>query len=480
MKPKEKHLKFYFFLNDFIPKSWVCLQKGYSWNFFRKDAIAGMTVGVVALPLAMAFAIASGLPPAAGLYTSIIAGFLISLLGGTYFQVGGPTGAFVVIIYNIVATMGYDGLFITTIMAGIILIIAALSKMGSLIKYVPYPLIAGFTTGIGVVIFFSQIKDFLGLQIDNVPSDFIPKCIALYQAFPSWSPLTLTIAASTLILIILIRKYIPTLPWGIASIIIITGITWVFKLPLDTIASRFGDLPRSLPFPCVPKFSQPISNWHIYFTNAITIAFLAGIESLLSAIVADGMSGRRHKSNCELMAQGIANIVSVLFGGLTATGALARTATNIRSGAKTPFAGVFHSVTIFLIILLLAPVVSKIPIAALSGVLIMVAWNMSEIKNFRHLFKAPIGDVVVLLTTFFLTVIVNLVTAIAVGMILAAFLFMNRMNVHSGVYALSSLTGEETESEKLGRDAIFQKQIPQMVEVYEVTGLFFFGLADSL
>lgn len=441
------------------------------------DLIAGITVGVVALPLAMAFGIASGLSPVSGLYTAIIAGFLISLLGGSYFQIGGPTGAFVVIIYAAVQQLGYSGLVISTLLAGIILLIAAFSRLGALIKYIPYPLIIGFTTGIAFIIFFSQIKDFFGLQIDQLPSDFIPKCIALFSALPSWQPATFALSAGTLALIILIRRYIPRLPWGITAIVIATAISWGFNLPIETIAARFGEIPHTLPTPSFPDLATGFSNWDRYIPTAFTIAFLAGIESLLSAMVADGMTGRRHKSNCELMAQGIANVGSVLFGGIPATGAIARTATNIKSGAQTPIAGMIHSFTLLLVLLFLAPIVSLVPIPALSAVLIMVAWNMSELDRFRHLFKAPLVDIAVLLTTFLLTVIVDLIVAIEIGMILAAFLFMKRISDLSGIVSLST-TNEE--NGKPDPDAIEKKLIPTGVEVYEITGLFFFSLADTL
>ncbi|MCF7851866.1 MAG: sulfate permease [Simkaniaceae bacterium] len=468
------------YVSEFVPKFWLSLRQGYSLHFFRHDLLAGVTVGIVALPLSMAFAIASGLSPIQGLYTAIIAGFLISFLGGSYFQIGGPTGAFVVIIYEIVAKVGYAGLVITTLIGGLILIVAGLSKMGGLIKYIPYPLITGFTSGIAIIIFFSQIKDFFGLQIEHLPGSFIPKCIALFSAMPTWQPHTLFLALGTLILILIIRQFIPIIPWGITSIIIATAISWGFHLPVETIASRFGELPRTLPTPSLPDFSFAINNWSSYIPDAITIAFLAGIESLLSAVVADGMTGRHHRSNSELLAQGIANISSIIFGGIPATGAIARTATNIKSGAKTPISGIIHSVTLLLILLFLAPAVSQIPLAALSAVLVMVAWNMSEIRHFRHLFKAPAGDIIVLLTTFFLTIVVDLVVAIEVGMITAAFLFMKRMKDLSKIAPLAKVKEEMIEHEELDPDFIENKQIPPHIEVYEITGTFFFGLADSL
>lgn len=467
------------FWSQFVPKSWMFLRGNYSLDLFKKDLIAGLTVGVVALPLAMAFAIASGVSPEQGLYTAIIAGFLISFLGGSRFQIGGPTGAFVVIIYAIVQRNGYEGLVIVTLMAGVMLLIAAFSRLGSLIKYIPYPLITGFTTGIAVIIFSSQVKDFLGLKMATVPADFIPKWTAMLAALPTLDPTTFFVAAGTLLLIILIRRFIPVIPWGIVSVVIATLVTWGFHLPVDTIQSRFGEISRTLPLPSLPKLSFSISNWQSLFSDALTISFLAGIESLLSAVVADGMAGTRHKSNCELMAQGVANIGSVLFGGIPATGAIARTATNIKTGAKTPIAGIIHSITLFLIILAFAPIVSQIPLAALSAVLVMVAWNMSELDHFRHLFKAPVGDVAVLLTTFLLTVLVDLTVAVEVGMVLAAFLFMKRIGSISGI--VSVLEKEETDAdEKRHLKEIEKLKIPKGTEIYEINGPFFFGVADSL
>ena len=458
------------FWSEFIPKSWLILSGNYSWNFCKHDFVAGVTVGIVALPLALAFAIAAGLGPQAGLYTSIIAGFLISLLGGSRFQIGGPTGAFVVVIYDIVQKKGYDGLVTVTLLAGVMLMIAALCRLGRLIRYVPYPLISGFTTGIAVIIFSSQVKDFFGLKLEHVPADFIPKWIALFSAFPTFDYLTSAVALGTLACILVIRHFIPVVPWGITSVVLATIVTSGFHLPIETIATRFGEIQREFPFPSLPHLSFSWSEWKSLIPSAITIAFLAGIESLLSAIVADGMTGTRHRSNCELMAQGIANIGSVVCGGIPATGALARTATNIKTGAKTPMAGMVHSATLFIIILACAPIVSQISLAALAAVLFMVAWNMSEMEHFVHLFRAPKADIVILLTTFVLTVLVNLTVGVAAGMTLAAFLFMKRMVEISGIVPLASL---EQESAEESEDLIGKNNIPSGVEIYEITGPFF-------
>jgi SulP family sulfate permease len=468
---------------DFVPKSFVSLFKEtYRISHFCKDLQAGITVGIVALPLAAAFAIASGLGPERGIFTAIVAGFLISLLGGSRVQIGGPTGAFVVIVYDIVMREGYGGLIAATLMAAVLLLIMGLARMGTLIKYIPYPLITGFTTGIALLIFSSQVKDFLGLNIPHLPSDFISKWAACLQALPTWDPTTFSVAGGTLVLIFVIRRFIPQVPWGIVAIAIPTLICWGLHLSVDTIASRFGQIPRTLPLPSLPELPSTFSLWSRLIPDAITIALLAGIESLLSAIVADGMIGGRHKSNCELIAQGIANLGSCIFGGIPATGAIARTATNVKAGGRTPVAGMVHSATLFLIILFFAPLISMIPMAALSAILVMVAWNMSEIDRFLRLFKAPLGDVAVLLTAFLLTVLVDLTVAVEVGMILAAFLFMKRVSQLSNVVSLSQLTeeGEGGLLEEKDPDAISKKSVPMGVEVYEINGPFFFGIADSL
>lgn len=467
------------FWHDFIPASWLSL-KGYSFGTLKADCLAGLTVSVIALPLSMAFAIASGVAPVMGLYTAIIAGFLVSLLGGSHFQVTGPTGAFVIVIYTIVQEQGYNNLCLATLVAGVILIAVALSKLGGLIKFIPYPLVTGFTTGIAVMIFFSQIKDFLGLKIAVFPSHFIPKCLSLMNAFPTWHPLTTLISASCLLLIICLRYFAPRIPWGITSIIILTLICWGFDLPVDTIQSRFGTIPHSFPLPSLPHFDFAIIDWYLILQSGLTIAFLAGVESLLSAVVADGLSGKSHKSSAELLALGLGNIASMIFGGLPATGAISRTAINIKSGAKTPVAALIQALFLLLMMLFLSPLVSRIPLGALASVLIIVAWNMSEINHFRHLFRAPAGDVAVLLTTFFLTIFVDLIVAIEVGMVLASFLFMKRVRDLSGVHALTLVDAGEMTPSKKDPDAIEKRAIPSGVEVYEITGLFFFGLADTL
>ncbi len=457
---------------EFIPKSFDYLKK-YRFDLFKKDLIAGVTVGVIALPLAMAFAIASGVMPERGLYTAIIAGFLISLLGGSRVQIGGPTGAFVVVIYDIMQRTGYQGLCLSLLIASALLILLGVFRLGSWIKYVPHPLITGFTTGIAIIIFSSQIKDFFGLQMGAPPADFIDKWIAYFKAFPTFRLSVLGVGGGTLALILLIRRFTPRIPWGIASIVVATAITIFFQLPVDTIASRFGDIPRTLPLPSLPNLSLPEGKLQEIMLDAITIAFLGGIESLLSAVIGDGMIGGRHRSNCELIAQGIANFGSVLFGGIPATGAIARTAANVKTGAQTPVAGMIHAVTLFLILLCLAPIVSQIPLAALAAVLFMVAWNMSELHHFIRLLSAPVGDRAILLTAFFLTVFVDITIAITLGMILACLLFMKRMSDISKTVSLTEVFRESNETDGI-------KQIPDGVEVYEIQGPFFFGAADML
>lgn len=467
---------------EFIPKSYLYLRTGYKLSTFRKDLLAGMTVGIIALPLAMAFAISSGVTPEKGIFTAIIAGFLISALGGSRAQIGGPTGAFVVIIYDIMQRTGYEGLAISTILAALFLILLGIFRLGSYIKYVPHPLITGFTTGIAVIIFSSQIKDFLGLNMGVPPADFIDKWVAYGESFSSLHFPTFFLGGGTLLLILSIRKFIPKLPWGIGAIVMATLVAYFFDLPVETIQSKFGQIPSQLPIPSLPSFHIPDGKFSEIFRDGITIAFLAGIESLLSAVIADGMMGSRHKSNCELMGQGIANFASILFGGIPATGAIARTAANIKSGAQTPMAGMLHSITLFLIILFFAPIVSQIPLTALAAVLIMVSWNMSEIGHFLRLFTAPIGDVAILLTAFLLTVFVDITVAISLGMILASFLFMKRMSDSSKTTSLTDLFKEPLSEfpERYDPDAIVRKKVPPGVEVYEVEGPFFFGAADML
>lgn len=468
--------------HEFIPKSILYLKKGYSFSIFKKDLLAGVTVGIIALPLAMAFAIASGVGPEKGLYTAIIAGFLISALGGSRVQIGGPTGAFVVIVYDIIQRTGYSGLCLSTLIAAVLLVLLGVFRIGTWIKYVPQPLITGFTTGIAVIIFSTQIKDFFGLNMGVPPADFIEKWLSYFHAFPTFDPITLMVGAGTLFFILILRRFIPSLPWGIMAIILATAAFLYFHLPVETIKSRYGEISGSLPFPSIPNLSISMNNLTEIFIDGITIAFLGAIESLLSAVIGDGMIGGRHRSNCELIAQGIANFGSILFGGIPATGAIARTAANVKTGAQTPVAGMLHAVVLFIILISLGPIASQIPLAALAAVLFMVAWNMSEMHHFIHLLKAPLADRIILLTAFLLTVFVDITVAIMFGMILACLLFMKQMSSLSKIVALSKAFKEPALDfpEKQDPEDISKKKIPEGVEIYEIQGPFFFGTATIL
>lgn len=479
----------------YLPKSIVCFREGYDWRKFTGDLLAGVTVGIIALPLAMAFGIASipqsvvdaaksagqnFSPPAVGLYTAVVAGFLISALGGSRVQIGGPTGAFIVIVYGIAAKHGYTGLATATLMAGVIVIIMGLARFGAMIKFIPYPVTTGFTSGIAVIIATSQLKDFFGLKIDNVPAEFVHKLQAYAEHWFSWNAPTTGVALGTLAVLILFRRFAPRIPGAIVAVVAAAVVVWIFKLPVETIETRFGGIPRALPTPHLPPISWGMVRDLI--PEATTIALLAAIESLLSAVVADGMTGGRHKADCELVAQGVANIGSVIFGGIPATGAIARTAANVKSGAKTPVAGMIHAAVLLLIMVSLAPLAGKIPLAALAAVLLMVAWNMSELDHFRTLLRAPKSDVVVLLTTFGLTVFTDLTIAVGVGMVLASMLFMKQMADVSGVSSIKrELADDDEEVEDLkDPNALDTRAVPRDVEVFEINGPFFFGVADRL
>ena len=456
----------------FRPKLFDTL-KNYTRPQFSKDLMAGIIVGIVALPLAIAFAIASGVSPEKGLYTAVIAGFIISALGGSRVQIGGPTGAFIVIVYGIVQTHGVSGLIIATFMAGIMLILMGLARLGSVIKFIPHPLIIGFTSGIALVIFSSQVKDFLGLEMGVVPADFTDKWSVFFQHFSSTNFYVLGIAVLTVAIIQLWPKISHKIPGSLIAILLTTAAVQLLNLPVETIGSRFGSIPSSLPAPELPsidfdtikKLVQP----------AFTIALLGGIESLLSAVVADGMIGGNHKSNMELIGQGTANIFSSLFGGIPATGAIARTVTNVKNGGRTPVAGMIHAITLLLIMLFAGKWAALIPMGTLAGILVVVAYNMSEWRHFKSVLRGPRGDVAVLLTTFFLTVLVDLTVAIEIGMLLAVFLFMRKMIQFSDVNMLTSNTEEGTENKN--KDALSDFVIPAGVEVFEITGPLFFGAA---
>ena len=453
----------------FRPKILTTLKR-YDRGQFVSDLIAGLVVGIVALPLAIAFAIASGVSPEKGIITAIIAGFIISLLGGSRVQIGGPTGAFIVIVYGIVQQYGVNGLIIATLLAGVMLIVMGLVRLGSVIKFIPHPLIVGFTSGIALIIFSSQMKDLFGLQMGKTPADFIAKWTEYFKHFDTVNLYSILIASSTIILIFGMRKITGRIPGSILAVILATAAVYFFRLPVDTIGKEFGTISSVLPAPVFPEIDLDIIRKLI--APAFTIALLGGIESLLSAVVSDGMIGGDHRSNTELIAQGIANIFSSIFGGIPATGAIARTVTNVKNGGRTPVAGIVHALTLLLIMLFFGKLATLIPMSCLAGILITVAYNMSEWKSFRALLKGPKDDVLVLLSAFFLTVLVDLTVAIEIGMVLAAFMFMRRMIQISNVNIISK-RGETGDDPK----AIEKFDVPAEVEVFEITGPFFFGAA---
>lgn len=465
----------------FIPKSFtVIAQEGYSLAKLRADALAGLTVAIVAIPLAMAIAIASGVTPAQGLITAVVAGFLISALGGARFQIGGPTGAFIVVVYGVVHEFGYDGLALATMMAGVILILAGLLRVGDWIRYIPEPVITGFTAGIAVIIFSSQLRDLLGLSIAEVPAEFVDKLAALWEARASLNAVALMVAASALGAILALQRFAPRLPSLLIAVAGATLAVWALKLPVETIGSRFGAEAAS----AIPAFGWPrvsIEHMQQLMPSALTIAFLAGVESLLSAMVADGMTGRRHRSNCEIVAQGIANVAAPLFGGISATGAIARTATNIRAGAQTPFAGMFHAVFVLAFMLALGPLVAHVPLASLAAVLTIVAWNMSERERFKHLLFGLPGDRLVLLATFLLTVLVDLTVAIEVGVVLAAIIFMHRMSEATAISrGVSLVQRDEDDFARARSDYEARAELPRGAEAFQLSGPLFFGAASRL
>lgn len=415
----------------FVPKLITCLQEGYGLATFRKDALSGLTVAIVALPLAMAIAIASGTTPDKGLFTAIVAGFLISALGGSRHQIGGPTAAFVIVVYGVIERHGHDGLLIATLMAGAILVMLGAFRLGTLIRYIPYPVVAGFTAGIALTILSTQIKDFFGLAMPKVPADFIPKWAAYAQAAPSIDLPSSAIALFTVAVIIAVRRWKPVWPAMLIAIVVATMLVQLLHLPVETIGSRFGAIPSHLPMPELPAgLSNGGITWERLYDllpSAITIALLAGIESLLSCVIADSLTGRSHRSNIELIAQGVANLASALFGGLPATGALARTATNIKAGAQTPVSGLLHAVFMLLFMWLLAPLAGLVPLAALAGMLVIIAWNMSEAERLLHFRRVPRSDLALLAATFLLTVLVDITAALLVGVLLAVVLKAPRL-----------------------------------------------------
>lgn len=450
---------------ELLPKLVTILREGYGPAAMRADVIAGLTVAIVALPLAMALAIASGTTPDKGLVTAVVAGFLISALGGSRVQIGGPTGAFVVVVVGVIDRHGYDGLVLATLMAGLILMASAVLRLGQWIKYIPEPVVTGFTAGIAVIIFSSQVKDLLGLSMASVPAEFIDKWPAFWAARDSVGVAAL-VGLGSLAVILAIRRWAPKVPGFLVAVVLGSVAAWLLGLNVETIGSRFGGIPDHLPDPLLPVIT--LEKLQTLLPSALTIAFLAGVESLLSAVVADGMTGRRHRPNAELLAQGVANTASALFGGLPATGAIARTVTNIRSGARSPVSGMMHAVFLLLFMLVFSGLAAFVPLAVLAAVLVVVAWNMSDAGRFVHeLRAAPVGDRVILLTTFSLTIAVDLTVAIEAGVLLAAVLFMHRM---SETVAVSD-SGEEPE---------LARGLPHGAVMYRIAGPMFFGAARKL
>jgi len=451
----------------FTPKFFSLLKQGITKKQITSDVLAGIVVGIVALPLAIAFAVASGVSPEKGLITAIVAGFIISLLGGSRVQIGGPTGAFIVIVFGIVQQYGVNGLIISTIMAGVILVLMGVLKLGVLLKYFPQPLIVGFTSGIALVIFSTQIKDALGLNVEKVPSEFIDKWITYGENLSAIDITTVIITIATILITIYSKKITTKVPGSFISIILITLIVQLFNIPVATIETYFGEIPNTIQM-SLP--SVDFSNIYQYIAPAFTIALLGGIESLLSAVVSDGMIGGKHRSNTELIAQGIANIVTPLFGGIPATGAIARTATNVKNGGRTPIAGIIHAVTLLLIMLFLGTWAKLIPMSCLAGILIVVAYNMSEWRSFISVLKGSFFDIIVLLTTFLLTVLVDLTVAIEVGIVLSAVLFMKRMTDISEKRINNAVDSDIIED---------YSAIPKEISIYEISGPLFFASAKK-
>jgi len=456
----------------FKPKIITTL-KGYSFNQLRQDVMAGIIVGVVAIPLAIAFAIASGVSPDKGLFTAIIAGFLVSVLGGSRVQIGGPTGAFVVIVYGIVQKYGVDGLIIATFMAGLLLVAMGVLKLGTAVKFIPHSVIVGFTSGIAVIIFSSQVKDFMGLSIAKVPAEFVDKWRVFFENIHTVNYNAVLLGLLTIALIVISPKILKRIPGALVALIVVSAVAAILKLPVETIGSRFGDLPHTLPAPHFPIVN--LARMRELFQPAVTIALLGAIESLLSAIVADGMIGGRHRSNTELIAQGAANLGSAIFGGIPATGAIARTVTNIKNGGRTPVAGIVHAMTVLFIMLFLGAWIKFVPLACLAGILVVVAYHMSEWRSFAGLMMWSKGTKVVLLATFLLTVFVDLNAAIEVGVVLAAFIFMKRMADATNIRVIA----KEFDDDAKGEDRpLSDFTIPRGVEIYEINGPLFFGAAN--
>ena len=464
----------------YMPKLVTVLREGYGLAGLRADAVAGMTVAIVALPLSMAIAIASGASPERGLYTAIIGGFLVSLLGGSRFQIGGPAGAFIVLVAAAVDRHGIEGVMLATMIAGAFLMLAGLLRLGTFIKFIPYPVTVGFTAGIACIIFVSQVKDLLGLRIaGKEPAAVVPKLEVLAQSIGTISPAAVALSLLSIGLIAATKRLRPTWPGMLIAVVVAAVATWALGLPVETIGSRFGGIPSMLPAPALPPLS--LAKVEAVLPDAIAFALLGAIESLLSAVVADGMSGRRHRSNCELLAQGVANIGSALFGGIPVTGTIARTATNVRAGARGPVSGMLHAVFLLLFMLLAAPLAAYIPLAALAGVLAVVAWNMAEREAFATLIRSSRGDAVVLLATFLLTVFRDLTEGIVIGFGLGAALFIRRMAAATGVEANAPLVPADR-ADNAGPRTPYDSSLAtdERIVVYRLSGAFFFGTASIL
>ncbi|NND89762.1 MAG: SulP family inorganic anion transporter [Granulosicoccus sp.] len=469
------------FLELFTPKLFTVLQEGYRLSHFRSDLLAGLTVAIVALPLSMAIAIASGATPAQGLYTAIIGGFIVSALGGSRFQIGGPAGAFIVLVATTVQLHGMEGLFLATIMSGCMLVAAGYLQLGTYIKFIPYPVTVGFTAGIAIIIFASQVKDLLGLDPGaEMPGPLLEKLPAIWSALPTTELRTVAVSVCTIGIIIAIRKFRPQWPGMLMAIVITSLAVQLLALPLSTIGTVFGGIPSSLPMPSMPDISR--EKMFALLPAALSFALLGSIESLLSAVVADGMSGRRHRSNCELVAQGVANIAAGIFGGICVTGTIARTATNVRAGAHGPIAGMMHAMFLLLFILLAAPIASYIPLASLAGVLAIVAWNMIEKHAIGRLLLASRGDAAVLLVTFLLTIFRDLAEAIVVGFALGSVLFIHRMSQTTAVSTHLPWMSED-QVDAAGEDRVpYDENLASNPEVmiYRISGVFFFAAAGSI
>ncbi len=458
--------------DELVPKSFVCLRE-YSWKTFFADLVAGVTVGLVALPLAMAFAISSGVPPQAGLYCAIVAGFLISALGGSRAQIGGPTGAFVVVVSGIVAVHGIDGLFNCTLIAGVLLVLLGVTRLGTAVNYIPRPVVVGFTNGIAVLIASTQIKDFFGLSIESVPGEFLARMETLAAHAETVSPHATAMSSGALLVIVVVMRYGKRVPGSIVALVAGTLVAWLFALPLDTIASRFGGIPRGLPHVAIPTLRPDLVLELL--SPALTITMLGAIESLLSAVVADRMSGDKHNPNMELVAQGVANVCSPLVGGLPATGAIARTATNIRSGARTPVAGMIHALTLLAILLVAAPLAGHIPLAILAAILMVVAYNMGEWSEIPDILRLSKADIAVWAITFALTVFADLTVAVEAGMILAALLYIRSVTLTTTVAKVTPEYVRAGFAHSLQTNAI-----PDGVAVFRIHGPFLFGATQKL